>query len=437
MSPVCYALSVAIIVIEDEEVVIYCMHTLDYIALEDRYNAHNYHPLDVVIERGQGVWVYDVEGKRYIDYIGSWGPMILGHGHSTVKAAVAAALETGTSFGAPTERETRLAEKVIAAMPSIERLRFVNSGTEATLSAIRLARGFTGRPLVMKFAGCYHGHVDALLVQAGSGGMTFGVPSSPGVPEGVTRDTLVVRYNDTAGVRRVVQEQGDRLAAIIVEPVAGNMGVVPGEAEFLSTLRKLCDEKGIILVFDEVMTGFRVAWGGAQSLYGIRPDLTTLGKIIGGGMPVGAYGGRQEIMSRISPDGPVYQAGTLSGNPLAMACGLATLELLEQPGTYEALEARSARLAEGLAEAARRAGVASTVRRVGSMLCAFFTAGPVIDDVTASTSDTARYGRYFAAMLAGGVYLAPSQFEAMFVSTAHTSEDIEQTIEVAAAAMRA
>jgi len=391
----------------------------------------------IFMARGQGAYVTDVDGNRYIDYLGSWGPLILGHAHPHVVEAIERAAREGTSFGAPTERETRLAEKVIAAMPSIERLRFVNSGTEATLSAIRLARGFTGRPLVMKFAGCYHGHVDALLVQAGSGGMTFGVPSSPGVPEGVTRDTLVVRYNDTAGVRRVVQEQGDRLAAIIVEPVAGNMGVVPGEAEFLSTLRKLCDEKGIILIFDEVMTGFRVAWGGAQSLYGIRPDLTTLGKIIGGGMPVGAYGGRQEIMSRISPDGPVYQAGTLSGNPLAMACGLATLELLEQPGTYEALEARSARLAEGLTDAARRAGVPSTVRRCGSMLCAFFTAGPVTDDVTASTSDTARYGRYFAAMLAGGVYLAPSQFEAMFVSTAHTSEDIERTIEVAAAAMRA
>ena len=390
----------------------------------------------IFIARGQGAYVTDLDGNRYIDYLGSWGPLILGHAHPQVVEAIERAAREGTSFGAPTERETRLAEKIIAAMPSIERIRFVNSGTEATLSAIRLARGFTGRSLVVKFAGCYHGHVDALLVQAGSGGLTFGVPSSPGVPEGVTRDTLVARYNDTSGISRLVGQHGHRLAAIIVEPVAGNMGVVPAEPEFLFALRKLCDEKGIILIFDEVMTGFRVAWGGAQAVYGLRPDLTTLGKIIGGGMPVGAYGGRQDIMSRISPDGPVYQAGTLSGNPLAMACGLATLEVLERPGTYESLERLSARLADGLAAAAFDHGVAATVRRSGSMLCAFFTAGPVVDDVSASASDTAAYARYFGEMLGRGVYQAPSQFEAMFVSTAHGPEEIERTVAAAGESLK-
>jgi glutamate-1-semialdehyde 2,1-aminomutase len=380
---------------------------------------------------GKGAYVTDIDGNRYIDYLGSWGPLILGHAHPHVIEAAAAAVRDGASFGAPTEHETRLAQAIVEAMPSIERIRFVSSGTEATLSAIRLARGFTGRSLVVKFAGCYHGHVDALLVQAGSGGMTLGVPSSPGVPEGVTRDTLVARYNDTAGVSRLVEAQGDRIAAIIVEPVAGNMGVIPSDPELLSTLRKLCDDKGIVLIFDEVMTGFRVAWGGAQAIYGIRPDLTTLGKIVGGGMPVGAYGGRQDMMSHISPDGPVYQAGTLSGNPVAMACGLATLEILAEPGTYADLDRLSERLAEGLRRAASDNGVAATVNRVGSMLCAFFTGGPVRDNESAAASDTASYARYFCEMLDRGIYMAPSQFEAMFVSMAHGTEEIDRTVAAA------
>lgn len=382
----------------------------------------------VFIARGQGPCVIDLDGNRYIDYVASWGPLILGHAHPAVVEAVSRALRDGTSFGAPTERETHLAARIREAMPSIERLRFVNSGTEATLSAIRLARAFTGRDRIVKFAGCYHGHVDALLVQAGSGAMTFGRPSSPGVPASVTADTLVARYNDVPGIEALMAEHGRRVAAVIVEPVAGNMGVVPPEAGFLPALRRLCDEAGSLLVFDEVMTGFRVGWGGAQGRYGVRPDLTTLGKVIGGGMPVGAYGGRREIMEQVSPDGPVYQAGTLSGNPLAMASGLATLEVLSAPGTYERLEASGRRLAEGLREAASRHGVASQVHQVGSMLCAFFAEGPVRDDVTASASDTARYGRYFQGMLRRGVYLAPSQFEAMFVGTAHEDEDIAATL---------
>ncbi|MBN2582933.1 MAG: glutamate-1-semialdehyde 2,1-aminomutase [Planctomycetes bacterium] len=383
------------------------------------------------VARGEGPYVVDIDGNRYVDYVGSWGPLILGHAHPEVVEAVARTLHDGTSFGAPTERETRLAELICGAMPSIERLRFVNSGTEATLSAIRLARGFTGRDLIVKFAGCYHGHVDALLVQAGSGAMTFGQPSSPGVPASVTADTLVARYNDVPGVERLVREHGPRIAAVIVEPVAGNMGGVPPESEFLPALRQLCDEAGIVLIFDEVMTGFRVAWGGAQELYGIRPDLTTLGKVIGGGMPVGAYGGRREIMDRISPDGPVYQAGTLSGNPLAMSCGLATLEVLATRETYQRLETSGKRLADGLRERASRHGLAAQVHRVGSMLCVFFTDRPVRDDESAAASDTARYGRYFQGMLERGIYLAPSQFEAMFVSAAHGDEQIEATLRAA------
>ncbi len=388
------------------------------------------------IARGEGAHLFDVDGNRFVDYVGSWGPLILGHAHPAVVEAVERALHDGTSFGAPTERETRLAEIICQAVPSIERIRFVNSGTEATLSAIRLARGFTGRELVVKFAGCYHGHVDALLVQAGSGAMTLGQPSSPGVPAAVVADTLVARYNDTAGISELVAERGDRIAAIIVEPVAGNMGVVPAEPEFLFALRKLCDEKGIILIFDEVMSGFRVAWGGAQELYGIRPDLTTLGKIIGGGMPVGAYGGRQEIMARISPEGPVYQAGTLSGNPLAMACGLATLEVLSQPETYERLERLSGRLADGLSKAAQSCGVAARVNRVGSMLCAFFSGQPVCDYESAAASDTEMFARYFRGMLCRGVYLAPSQFEAMFVSTVHSPDDVQATLDAAGEVFR-
>jgi len=390
------------------------------------------------VARGEGPYLFDLDGNRFVDYVGSWGPLILGHAHPAVVEAVARALRDGTSFGAPTERETRLAEIICHAVPSIERIRFVNSGTEATLSAIRLARGYTGRHLVVKFAGCYHGHVDALLVEAGSGAMTLGQPrfhrgqpSSPGVPAAVVESTLVARYNDTAGISRLVAEHGDRIAAIIVEPVAGNMGVVPAEPAFLFALRKLCDEKAIVLIFDEVMTGFRVAWGGAQELYGIRGDLTTLGKIIGGGMPVGAYGGRQEIMARISPDGPVYQAGTLSGNPLAMACGLATLEVLSQPETYEQLERLSGRLADGLSKAAQSCGVAARVNRTGSMLCAFFAGQPVCDYESAAACNTEMFARYFRGMLCRGVYLAPSQFEAMFVSTAHSADDVQATLDAA------
>jgi glutamate-1-semialdehyde 2,1-aminomutase len=383
------------------------------------------------ISRGKGPHIFDLDGNRYIDYVCSWGPLILGHAHPHVVAALEKTLRDGLSFGAPTERETQLAEVICGALPSVEKLRFVNSGTEATLSAIRLARGATGRDRIVKFAGCYHGHVDALLVSAGSGALTFGRPSSPGIPAGVTGDTLVARYNDAAGVRELAAAQGDRIAAIIVEPVAGNMGVVPPEPEFLVTLRKISDEHGIILIFDEVMTGFRVGWGGAQALYGVRPDLTTLGKVIGGGMPVGAYGGRRDLMDQVSPVGPVYQAGTLAGNPLAMACGLATLEVLAEAGTYERLEEAGAKLAAGLSAAVKKAGVAATVTRVGSMLCAFFTAGPVRDYETATAGDTEKFGRFFRGMLERGIYLAPSQFEAMFVSTVHGPAEIEATIAVA------
>jgi glutamate-1-semialdehyde 2,1-aminomutase len=383
------------------------------------------------ISRGKGPHIFDLDGNRYIDYVCSWGPLILGHAHPKVIEALEKAMHDGLSFGAPTERETRLAEVICGAVPSMEKLRFVNSGTEATLSAIRLARGATGRDLIVKFAGCYHGHVDSLLVSAGSGALTLGRPSSPGIPAGVTGDTLVARYNDVSGILKLAAAKGDQIAAIIVEPVAGNMGVVPPEPEFLVTLRKIADEHGIILIFDEVMTGFRVAWGGAQALYQVRPDLTTLGKIIGGGMPVGAYGGRRDLMDQISPAGPVYQAGTLAGNPLAMACGLATLEEMSAAGTYEDLNAAGAKLAAGLTAAAKKAGVATFGTRVGSMLCTFFTDGPVRDYESATASDTEKFGRFFRGMLERGIYLAPSQFEAMFVSTAHGPAEIEATVAAA------
>jgi len=390
----------------------------------------------VFIARGRGAYVWDVDGNRYIDVLGSWGPLILGHAHPHVVEAVTRAARDGTSFGAPTKRETRLAETICGAMPTVERIRFVNSGTEATLSALRLARAATGRPAVLKFAGCYHGHVDALLVQAGSGGMTFAAPSSPGIPEGVTRDTLVARYNDAAGVAEMVEAHGDRLAAVIVEPVAGNMGVVPPESGFLEALRTLCDRHGIVLIFDEVMTGFRVAWGGAQGLAGVRPDLTTLGKIIGGGMPVGAYGGRRDLMDQMSPDGPVYQAGTLSGNPLAMACGLATLELLAEPQVYERLDSGGAQLARGLEASAREHGVQATVNRAGSMLSMFFTGGPVRDDVSVAASDTDAYARFFRGMLNRGITMAPSQFEAMFVSLAHGQDEMDAIVDAASETLK-
>ncbi len=367
----------------------------------------------------------------------SWGPLIVGHAHPAVVEAVVAAVQRGTSYGAPCAGEIELAERVVRLVPSIEKVRFVSSGTEATMSALRLARGFTGRSKILKFEGGYHGHADALLVAAGSGVATLGIPGSPGVPEGTVADTLVAPYNDVAAVEQVIARHGDDLAAIIVEPVAGNMGTVAPRPGYLQALRDLTARCGALLVIDEVMTGFRIALGGAQSLYGVRPDITCLGKIIGGGLPVGAYGGRADIMDMVAPAGPVYQAGTLSGNPLAMAAGCATLDLVARPGTYERLEALGARLESGLRSAAAAAGRAVTINRVGSMITVFFTAGPVTDYATAKTSDTAAFGRFFHAMLGAGVYLPPAQFEAAFLSLAHTEGDIDQTVAAAAAAFRA
>ncbi len=383
------------------------------------------------IERGEGAYLYDVDGNRYIDYVLSWGPLIHGHAHPHVIEAIARAAARGTSYGAPTELEVRLAEMVIEALPAVEMVRFVNSGTEATMSALRLARAYTGRDKIIKFAGGYHGHADFLLVAAGSGALTLGIPDSPGVPQATTADTLIAPYNNLSAVQALFEEFPDGVAAVIVEPVAGNMGCVPPEPGYLQGLRELTTRFGALLIFDEVMTGFRVAYGGAQQLYGIKPDLTCLGKIIGGGLPAAAYGGRREIMSLIAPAGPVYQAGTLSGNPLAMAAGIAQLELLQQSGVYERLEARSAQLAEGLKEAATAAGIAITQTRVGSMFCLFFTDQPVTDYASAKTASTERYARFFQAMLEQGIYLAPSQFEAGFLSLAHQAQEIEQTIEAA------
>ena len=381
--------------------------------------------------KGAGAILTDVDGNEYIDYVGSWGPLILGHADERVEAAVCKAAAKGCSFGAPTELETQLAELVISRVPSIERVRFVNSGTEATMSAVRLARGFTGRDKVIKCEGCYHGHVDALLVQAGSGATTLGTPSSPGIPKGTTADTLLVPYNNPQAMVDVFAAHGKNIAAILIEPIAGNMGMVPPAPGYLESLRKLCDQHGALLILDEVMTGFRVTPGGAQELYGIKPDLTCLGKILGGGLPVAGYGGRKDVMERVSPVGPVYQAGTLAGNPLAMAAGIATLQALGEPDVYEGLDERTAQLAEGIGAAAAAAGVPIYQTRAGSMGCVFFSAEPVTDYAGASRCDTAAYGRYFHAMLDRGVYLAPSQFECFFVSTAHTSEDIERTVKAA------
>ncbi|MEW6360130.1 MAG: glutamate-1-semialdehyde 2,1-aminomutase [Planctomycetota bacterium] len=390
----------------------------------------------VFIRSGKGSHVSDVDGNDYIDYLGSWGPLICGHAHPDVVKAVTEAMRGGSSFGAPTERETELARLVTDAFPSIERLRMVNSGTEATMSAIRIARGYTGRDLVIKFVGCYHGHVDALLVKAGSGATTFGAPSSPGIPKGVTGNTIALPFNDLDAVKRVCAKRGKNIACIIIEPVAGNIGVVPPKPGYLEGLRAATKKHGILLIFDEVMTGFRVARGGAQELYGVEPDMTTLGKIIGGGLPVGAYGGRAEIIDCVSPVGAVYQAGTLSGNPLAMAAGIATLRRISQKGFYERLEKKSAMLAEGLERSARDARVPTFHTRVGSMMCTFFTAHPVTDYASATTSDTRRYAKYFHGMLDRGVYFAPSQFEAAFVSEAHTDDDIARTIAASAEVMR-
>jgi glutamate-1-semialdehyde 2,1-aminomutase len=388
------------------------------------------------IKRAKGARLYDVDGNSYIDYVLSWGPMILGHAPAPVIKAIQRAASNGTSYGAPTELEVELAKMIRAALPSMEKIRLVSSGTEAVMSAIRVARAFTKRDAILKFEGCYHGHSDYLLAKAGSGLATLGIPDSPGVPVDFARHTLTAPYNDIRTVQQMVKEHRDKLACIILEPIAGNMGVVPPAPDFLPALRHLAAEHGILLVFDEVISGFRVAYGGAQTLYGVTPDLTVLGKIIGGGLPVGAYGGRSEIMDLIAPSGPVYQAGTLSGNPLAVTAGIETLKQLKKPGLYKKLEEKAAALAKGIGEAAKKAGVPITQTQVGSMLCSFFTRGPVVDWSTAKQSDTKRYAAFFHRMLDQGVYFAPSQFEAAFLSTAHSPQDIEHTIRAARAAFK-
>ena len=390
----------------------------------------------IFFERGEGAYLYDIDGNRYIDYIGSWGPMILGHSHPAVLAAVQAAAARGTSFGAPTEAESELAELIIEAVPSIEMVRLVNSGTEATMSAIRLARGFTGRDVIVKFAGNYHGHVDSLLVAAGSAAATLGVPNSPGVTAGTTQDTLVLEYNDVPGLEQAFREHGARIAGVIFEPVVGNMGCVIPTIEFLKALRQETERHGTLLICDEVMTGFRVAYGGAQSLWGLTPDLTTLGKIVGGGLPVGAYGGRADIMKHVLPAGKVFQAGTLSGNPLATAAGIAMLRLLRDQPPYAALERQSRQLAEGLSNAAHRAGIPHSVARVGSMLTLFFADASVKDWPSAAKTDVARYARFFWGMIERGIYLPCSQFEAMFVSSLHGDAEIAATLAAADAVLQ-
>ncbi len=382
------------------------------------------------IERGRGARIEDADGRKYIDYVMSWGPLIHGHAPKGLLKALAAAAARGTSFGAPTELETRLAQRVAMLMPSMERVRFVSSGTEATMSAARVARAATKRDKILKFEGCYHGHADAFLVQAGSGALTLGVPTSPGVAAAAAGDTLVARYNDLESVDRVLQANPGQIAAVFVEPIAGNMGLVPPREGFLQGLRELCDRDGILLVFDEVISGFRAATGGAQQIFGIRPDLTCLGKIIGGGLPVGAYGGRADVMELVAPAGPVYQAGTLSGNPLAMTAGLWSLEELS-PGLYKHLARLGAQLAAGLAEAARDAKIPLQVNAFGSLVTPFFTDRPVRDYASATSADTAAYGAFFRGMLARGVYPPPSQFEAWFLSGAHTSRDVATTVAAA------
>jgi glutamate-1-semialdehyde 2,1-aminomutase len=389
------------------------------------------------VARGEGARIWDVDDRSYLDFLGSWGPLVLGHAAAPVVAAVAEAAARGTSYGAPTGLEVEMAETITAAYPSIELVRLVSSGTEAAMSAIRLARGATGRPLLVKFDGCYHGHADSLLVKAGSGGATFSIPDSAGVPAALAELTLTAPFNDLDAVRALFRERGREIAAVIVEPVAGNMGVVPPRPGFLQGLRELTQAHDAVLIFDEVITGFRVAYGGAQELYGVRADLTCLGKIIGGGLPVGAYGGSARLMNHVAPLGTVYQAGTLSGNPLAVAAGLATLRRLRDQGAYARLDALGAALEGGLRRAAERAGTPLTVNRVGSMLTGFFCAGPVTDYASARRADTKRYARYFHGMLERGVFLAPSQFEAAFVSLAHTDADIEEAARAATEALAA
>ncbi len=387
------------------------------------------------VARGEGARLWDVDGRAYVDFLGSWGPLILGHAARPVVEAIVEAAGRGTSYGAPTPLEVEMAEAITAAYPSIELVRLVSSGTEAAMSAIRLARGATARPLLLKFDGCYHGHADSLLVKAGSGGATFSIPDSAGVPGPLAQLTLTAPFNDLDAVKALFRDRGGEIAAVIVEPVAGNMGVVEPRPGFLEGLREVTRAHGALLIFDEVITGFRVAYGGAQQRYGVRPDLTCLGKIIGGGLPVGAYGGSRQLMSHVAPLGAVYQAGTLSGNPLAVAAGLATLRQLQAPGVYATLEARGAQLERGLKAGAEKAGVPLTVNRVGSMLTGFFCGGAVIDYASAKRADTARYARFFHAMLDRGVFLAPSQFEAAFVSLAHSEADLEHAARAAAEAL--
>ena len=389
------------------------------------------------IQRGHGSKIYDVDGNEYIDYVCSWGPLILGHSHPNVVAALIGQAGNGTSYGAPTELELKMAQMITDAFPAIEMVRMVNSGTEATMSAIRLARGYTGRGKIVKFEGCYHGHGDSFLIKAGSGALTLGVPTSPGVPEEIADMTIAAKYGDLDVLKKIFEEEGENIAALIVEAIPGNMGLVPPQPGYLEGLREITKQNGALLIFDEVITGFRVAYGGVQTLTGIEPDLTCLGKIIGGGMPVGAYGGKGEIMEQMAPTGPVYQAGTLSGNPMAMAAGIATLEVLKSEGVYDTLEEKAARLAAGLKAAAEEADIKASFNRVGSMLCTFFTDKEVVDYDTATSSDTDKYSLYFRAMQEQGIYLAPSQFETAFVSLAHTDEDIEKTIEASRLAFQA
>ena len=385
----------------------------------------------IVFDRVKGAYIWDVDGNKYIDYVGTWGPAICGHANPEVIAALHSALEKGTSFGAPCALENVLAEMVIDAVPSIEMVRFVNSGTEACMAVLRLMRAFTKRDKIIKFEGCYHGHADMFLVKAGSGVATLGLPDSPGVPKSVTGDTLTAPFNDLEAVKVLFEENRGEIAGVILEPVVGNSGFVPPDAGFLEGLREITTEHGALLVFDEVMTGFRISYGGAQEKFGVTPDLTTLGKIIGGGLPVGAYGGRRDIMSMVAPAGPMYQAGTLSGNPLAMTAGIKTLELLQKPGTYDYLEQITKKLADGLVEVARETGHATCGGNISGMFGMFFTKGPVHNYEDAKASDTAKFGRFHRGMLEHGIYLAPSQFEAGFTSIAHTQEDIERTLQAA------